>query len=137
MAESRKAQLIELLLEMGGGAGAGILDVETSASTPGGFSWGAIVGAVGALGVLAVGPDKMGGAAGKLGDLFGGALAFESGAAAVNWRLKSKTAATPQAAGLRSVAGARGALGGGRTVVSQADLFRSLGELERMANAAA
>lgn len=151
MADTRKGQLVELLLEMGGGFGAGVLDVETAAHTPMGLSYGAILGAVGAIGAIAMGPNALKGAMKYVGDAAGGMLAFESGAAGANWRINAKTAAGTTGlvqmpvGGFNSSAaaankatpgsGVAGRMGQGSRVVSQADLYASIDALNALAAA--
>lgn len=151
MADTRKGQLAELLLEMGGGFAAGVLDVETAAHTPMGLSYGAILGTIGAIGAIALGPKALGGAMRYLGDAAGGMLAFESGAAGANWRINAKTVAGATGlvqmpvGGFNSSAaaankatpdsGVAGRMGQGSRVVSQADLYDSINALEQLAAA--
>ncbi len=149
--DTRKKMLVELLLEMGGGFGAGVLDVETAAHTPMGLSYGAIVGSVGAIAAIALGPKALKGAMKYIGDAAGGMLAFESGAAGANWRINAKTAAGTTGltnvpiGGYNSLAaqankttpgsGVAGRMGQGSRVVSQADLYDSINALESLAAA--
>jgi hypothetical protein len=133
MALSRKAQLLELLSEMAGGAAAGVLDVETASSTPMGLSWGVIAGALGSVAALALGPNSMGGMGGYIGDAAGGMLAFESGSLAAQWRINAKSGTTDSIQNQLANKKVGGRLGNRSHVVSQQDLFRSIEELERMA----